>query len=143
MPRLIGIPGAVAFVVAALINLIALNWDHIFPLHDEEVAPPSSVGVADSPKDSAGEWQRRDIDTVYRAETDGYVTAYSSGDGTIEGAILDGPTRDPKELRWRTRFLALSGATLPVEKGRYWMVKPVRPERGNKDTIKVQWWGGS
>ena len=137
----VGIPGAIALVISAIINLIAVNWDNLFPPPDDTAASLGGNVQPEVPSAQPGKWQTLEPGIVYMAESDGYVTAFSSGTGTIEGAILDGPS--PDKLSWRTRFLALSGATLPVKDGRYWTVIPVRPERGSVDTIKVQWWGSN
>lgn len=85
------------------------------------------------------DWEKMQVNTVYKAETNGLVSAQSGGEGKVSaGIILEGPKQN---LVWgknaRTRFGRYDGSILPVQKGRWWKVQSIG--EGDSDTITVYW----
>ena len=146
--RSVGTVYAVSAVLAAVVtacgNVLAENWDRLFPPESPsevkvEPTPQTEFDLAPgtgstSPPDV--EWRILEPNVVYRAESHGFVAARSGGNGkVIAGLIREGP--DPSSLDTRTRFQAYDGAVLPVLEGRYWMVQAYRG--GDGTSISVQW----
>ncbi|XOV78508.1 MAG: hypothetical protein ACFHVJ_16400 [Aestuariibacter sp.] len=82
-----------------------------------------------------GEWQHPDMDgtsfsvnTVYFAETDGFITYYNSGscgNNTDQIRITDNEVAASDDA-WVSRVQEYGGMTVPVKKGQYWRVQRYR-----------------
>ena len=70
--------------------------------------------------------------TVYKAESSGFVSVYSFGPESTHGWIRSGP--DQGKLDERTRFNKWGGATLWVREGEYWITRTEHADR-----VSVQW----
>ena len=98
------------------------NWEQIFPPPDDPDEKPSPIGTA-PPGPGFGGWTKAEARTVYKAETDGFVSAYTNGgnDG-LRINIGDKPT--PSALATRGPARSYDGTVAPVSKGDYWVVIP-------------------
>ena len=138
-----------AVVIAAVITaggqVLAENWKILFPPESptqqskktttpiaETVKPIEPLALKDA------DWETLKPDVVYRAESVGFIAAYSTGmrkDDVKSGVIKEGPA--PDKLSPRTRFATYDGTVLPVRRGRYWTVEP--RGTGKNKSIVVQW----
>ena len=80
-----------------------------------------------------GDWQPVVVDEVYTADTDGFLLAFSGGNGDIATFLLgtgeDAPTT-------RTRGRQYDGAATPVKRGSRYRVQV---DSGDRGTITAYW----
>lgn len=73
-----------------------------------------------------GNWEEKDFNTVYQADTDGFVIASCYGTGSAYAQANTGPTNPPDQVKWRSFHYASSSGygslNLPVKRGDYWRV---------------------
>lgn len=121
-------------IVATIGNIVVAWISKPGPPPKPDLNPPvASVPVG--PAANAGIWIK-DLQSkvAYRAETNGFVSAYTGGDKPAAGAdILTGPRADKLETRTRAGG-KYDGAAIPVRRDEYWMVNPQSP-----GTVVVQW----
>ena len=111
----------VAVIVALVLaggDIIATNW-HLLD------------------RAESGIWADKEVDNIYRADTDGFVVVTSRGNNPKTAEIYEGSTREILEnaTNRRTRISKYGSATLPIQKGRYWKVKA----KGSGDSLSVLW----
>ena len=86
---------------------------------------------------SLGEWQNLTHGELYQAETDGFVSAFVTGDGDHSHGLLIKIGSDKENLKIRMRGgRRYDGSTVPVAKGDYWIVKRTADRVGD---IIVGW----
>ena len=103
----------IATTITAIGNVVAYNWDSIFP-PDKPIAAPAALSMF-------GQWESRDADTVYEAQSDGFVAVYTHGmEDPANIGIEMGET--PNQLQHRTRAGLHDGVVCPVPRGSYWRV---------------------
>ena len=90
-----------------------------------------------------GEWETRNADTVYQAETSGFVAAYTGGEDSLlmprNLLIHTGTSQGDMEVC--SRGGRYEGALCPVGRGDYWRVEVRRRvgEGYDPSTVKVKW----
>ena len=94
----------------------------------ETIAAPQGV-----PPGTFGQWRERRKDTIYQAETDGFVAAYTGGNSPADEFVIEVGER-VEELRVRTRAGRYDGTISPVARSDYWTVRPF----GDR-SITVHW----
>ena len=103
----------------------------------EQAYPVAETPVAETPVAETGGWVDLEANTVYQAESNGFIVTYSGGKGKVaRGVIREGNSPSKNDLPWRTRFHDYDGAVLPVQKGRYWLVEALD---GPSKSITVRW----
>ena len=106
------------------------------PVAETPVAETTPV-AAETPVAETGGWVDLEANTVYQAESNGFIVTYSGGKGKVaRGVIREGNSPSKNDLPWRTRFHDYDGAVLPVQKGRYWLVEALD---GPSKSITVRW----
>ena len=126
-----------AATITGVANVVAMNLQHIFPKDDPAEQPAASdgtpsahyaddAGLQEGPS-AFGRWDGREKDRDYRAESDGFVAAYTGGrdpadEFVVEVGELD---TDSGAISWdvRTRAGRYDGTVCPVSKGDYWRVR--------------------
>ena len=126
-------------VIAAGGHILAANWDRFFHQETGSVRASHSDVRPTPPQDlearigGFGNWIDLDADVTYRAETDGFVAAYTKGDRPAKLiSIYVGVETDT--LTMRTRAGRWDGTVCPVAKGDCWLVM----SRGTGEVV-VQW----
>ena len=135
----------IAAVITASGHILAENWKILFPPESPTQQPTKTttpIAETDKAIEPLGlkdaDWETLKPDVVYRAESVGFIAAYSTGMRTGDvksGVIKEGPA--PDKLSARTRFATYDGTVLPVRRGRYWTVEPRGP--GTDESNVVQW----
>lgn len=127
----------IATVVSAIITsggfIIAHNWDDFYHLIRgvKTTSPPEEDGK----RIGLGALQELEPETVYHAETDGFVMAFTGGNNPANLATILMGT-GPGSLTYCSRMLRYDGATCPVPQGSYWIVRDYEKAGG---TITVRW----
>ncbi len=120
--------------------ILGHNWDRFFPPSDQD--PPriedqeKAVATPIPPVTSTGfgSWEKLQPDVTYKAESDGFVAAYTGGNRPAANiTFLAGPT--PGDVTTRTRASNWDGSVCPVPKGHYWRVQ----RRDGRGTATVYW----
>ena len=99
------------------------------------------------PRPGFGDWETRDVEDVYQAESDGFLAAYTGGRGvdkTIcleteasEAAIrIQNPNGNCNTTGLRTRAGAFDGSVTPVKQGHFYTV---RIRQGVRGSVTVYW----
>ena len=82
-----------------------------------------------------GDWKPVVVSEIHRAESDGFLTAFSGGNGNIAAILLEtGESAD--RLGVRNRGGRYEGAAIPVKKGHYYRV---RMRSGSGGTVNAFW----
>ena len=82
-----------------------------------------------------GDWKPVVVSEIHRAESDGFLTAFSGGNGNIAAILLEtGESAD--RLGVRNRGGRYEGAAIPVKKGHYYRV---RMGSGSGGTVNAFW----
>ena len=100
---------------------------------DPTVEDPEELAAETVARRRFGTWSGRSINTVYPAETDGFVAVYTHTDNPGDGVLLQSGG-DAGSLETITRVGRWQGAVLPVAEGDYWRVTTTRSGR-----IRVNW----
>ena len=92
-----------------------------------------------------GEWQTMRPETVYPAETSGFVAVHTHW-GDTEGAglpnnllIHTGPGQSDDDMSVCSRAGRYQGALCPVQQGHYWQVEVRKGEVYDASTVTVKW----
>lgn len=134
----------VSSVIAALGEIVSRNWDRIFPRTDAAVnavddsnenpkKTPVAVSSPDGSTSTFGRWIELTKDVVYKAESDGFVAAYTGGNSPADEFVIDVGERIDR-LPVRTRAGRYDGTVCPVSKGDYWRVRSF-----GEGSITVHW----
>lgn len=117
--------------------ILAHNLDRILPPDEEEPTldikqpestppPPAAIGF--------GSWEQLVADVTYKAESDGFVVAYTGGNRPAENiSFLVGLTAS--DVKSVTRASKWNGSASPVPKGHYWRVQ----RRNGQGSATVYW----
>ena len=107
-----------AAVIAAVGAIVSHNWERIFPPPgetessvDEEPTRIPNPSQGSPPEVGFGNWIQLDVRTLYLAETDGFVSAYTNGGS--DGLRINVGT-SPDGLATRGRARSYDGAMTPV-----------------------------
>ena len=127
-----------AAIISAVGAVLSHNWESFSPPPtngvdgsvDLDRAPEVMGGAA--PEAGFGTWIRADVRIVYRAETDGFVAAYTNGGN--DGLRIN-VGRSPDRLATRGRARSYDGAMTPVSKDHYWVVIP----NDHSGDVRVSW----
>ena len=92
-------------------------------------------GLEQRPDTIFGDWERVVVSEVHRAESDGFLTAFSGGTGDI-GAIYLETGESESRLTARNRGGQYEGAAIPVKRGHYYRVLM---RRGSSGTVQAFW----
>ena len=115
----------IATTITAIGNVVAYNWDSIFP--------PDKPVVTQAAPSMFGRWESRDADTVYEAQSDGFVAVYTHGKADPANIGIE-IGEAPNQLQHRTRAGFHDGVVCPVPRDSYWRVTTY-------DGSEVQlWW---
>lgn len=133
-----------AATITAAGNVLALNWERIFgskreaSVQEFQPAPTTPAQPTPSPRASSartfGQWANLDSDTVYQAESDGFVVVRTGGDNPASVVVDVGEAVD--RLTMRTRAGRWDGVVCPVPRASYWRVRSVS---GPRRSVTV-WW---
>jgi len=159
--------GAFASVKEFLQYLLSKVKDYLSDLLDVEISNPQDGQVltyeAATQKwknkeptggGGLGDWARKEFNTVYQAETDGFVVAYNVWTTTSwgynpYGGEIEGYTDEnnpPTTLRIKNSEVSgqvysrelIASITMPVKKGHYWKV--TKTSYAGTDNGGVVWW---
>ena len=120
----------IAATITATGNIIAMNLDAILWFLGFDGRTTSSTSR------SFGSWAKRDANTVYEAESDGFVAAFTGGPNSAAIAELYIDVgHNASQLALRTRAPRYDGSVSPVPRGSYWRVR----SGSLKEAITV-WW---
>lgn len=133
-----------AVSITGVANVLAQNWPHLFPKSDPAESPPDEMpsvrdnddGLQVGPS-AFGRWVERQADTVYQAEADGFVAAYTGGNHPADEFVVDvGVLNKSNSIDWgvRTRAGRYDGTVCPVSRGDHWRVRSF-----GAGTITVHW----
>ena len=92
--------------------------------------------LEERPDTNFGEWERVEVDRVYRAESDGMLSVESRGGRAGSFHILVGESDDRREMEVRVRVRAFFEAVMPVQKGRYYYIDR---RDGRSGTVWAYW----
>lgn len=84
-----------------------------------------------------GDWEPVVVGAVHRAESDGFLTALSGGNGDI-GRVLLETGESEERLVVRNRGGQYEGAAIPVKNGHYYRVRMRSGSRGTVDAFWLQ-----
>lgn len=91
--------------------------------------------LEEEPDTIFGNWEPVVVNRIHRAESDGFLTAFSGGTGNIASIIL-GTSASEDEPASRNRGGRYEGAATPVKKGQYYQV---RVSNGSSGTVTAYW----
>ena len=123
-------------LVTGCLAFFAAQYDRFFPptiAADAQKEAP--VPAIPSPQSAFGNWETRQQDAMYLAESDGFVMAMTAGNDPANYAdILMGPEQGT--LAVCSRMRRYDGAMCAVPQGWFWKVRENEEQPG---TIVVRW----
>ena len=142
----------ISSVISAAGSVLAENWKEIFgsdnaePIKATNLQPPKldPGPIEDRPPRHSvlptwsakfGKWSKREANVTYKAESDGFVSAFTSGN-RLPNEVLVHVGEKIEKLPLRTRTGRYDGTVCPVSKGDYWIVRTRPNQEGG---TAVQW----
>ena len=116
----------IAMFILSLVGLLGVL------MHPEQAQSQES-----DPASIFGERKLRVANTMYPAETDGFLIAFSQGSGGASFSLLTGKNKD--DLTRLSRGQSFMGAMIPVKNGHWYQIRFDRNQGGNPNNIRAYW----
>ena len=104
----------------------------------ENVGVSSSILAMSVPETGFGDWKLIEVDRVYQADSDGFVSAYTYTEAvaiSLRTGELESELGEPSHAT-RSRASSHDGTIMPVKKGHYYVVSV---DTGSPNFVKAYW----